>query len=268
MDIKLKNKFFEQERDLQVLYRKLFFQMVIVAILYTVIGIAAYIGIRQILEHIEIFYSLVNWIEVNRVIGFFTYIIVGYIIILIYFWKKPFSYLNDVLIATSSMYGQENKMITLPSQLKTIENYLNELRSDIQESKTAALNAEQRKNDMISFLAHDLKTPLTSIIGYLSLLNDTPDMSKEEKAKCVHVSIEKAQRLEEMINEFFDITRYNLHQVELEKEIIDLYYMFVQLSDEFYPLLSEHGNTIQLLADEDLTVYADPVKLARVLIIF
>ena len=114
MDIKLKNKFFEQERDLQVLYRKLFFQMVIVAILYTVIGIAAYIGIRQILEHIEIFYSLVNWIEVNRVIGFFTYIIVGYIIILIYFWKKPFSYLNDVLIATSSMYGQENKMITLP----------------------------------------------------------------------------------------------------------------------------------------------------------
>lgn len=81
MDIKLKNKFFEQERDLQVLYRKLFFQMVIVAILYTVIGIAAYIGIRQILEHIEIFYSLVNWIEVNRVIGFFTYIIVGYIII-------------------------------------------------------------------------------------------------------------------------------------------------------------------------------------------
>jgi two-component system sensor histidine kinase VanS len=264
VDIKLKNKFFEQERDLQVLYRKLFFQMVIVAILYTVIGIAAYIGIRQILEHIEIFYSLVNWIEVNRVIGFFTYIIVGYIIILIYFWKKPFSYLNDVLIATSSMYGQENKMITLPSQLKTIENYLNELRSDIQESKTAALNAEQRKNDMISFLAHDLKTPLTSIIGYLSLLNDTPDMSKEEKAKCVHVSIEKAQRLEEMINEFFDITRYNLHQVELEKEIIDLYYMFVQLSDEFYPLLSEHGNTIQLLADEDLTVYADPVKLARV----
>lgn len=81
MDIKLKNKFFEQERDLQVLYRKLFFQMVIVAILYTVIGIAAYIGIRQILEHIEIFYSLVNWIEVNRVIGFFTYIIVGYITI-------------------------------------------------------------------------------------------------------------------------------------------------------------------------------------------
>lgn len=264
MDIKLKNRFFEQERDLQVLYRKLFFQMVIVAILYTAIGIAAYIGIRQILEHIEIFYSLVNWIEVNRVIGFFTYIIVGYIIILIYFWKKPFSYLNDVLIATSSMYGQENKMITLPSQLKTIENYLNELRSDIQESKTAALNAKQRKNDMISFLAHDLKTPLTSIIGYLSLLNDTPDMSKEEKAKCVHISIEKAQRLEEMINEFFDITRYNLHQIDLEKEMIDLYYMFVQLSDEFYPLLSEHGNTIQLLADEDLTVYADPVKLARV----
>ena len=40
--------------------------------------------------------------------------------------------------------------------------------------------------------------------------------------------------------------------------------MLVQLSDEFYPLLSAHGNTIKLLADEELNVYADPVRLARV----
>lgn len=100
----MKNKFFEQERDLQVLYRKLFFQMVIVAILYTVIGIAAYIGIRQILEHIEIFYSLVNWIEVNRVIGFFTYIIVGYIIILAYIFG---SVLDNSTLISNGLIRQE-----------------------------------------------------------------------------------------------------------------------------------------------------------------
>lgn len=264
MDIKLKNNFFEQEKDLQMLYRKLFFQMVVTAILYAVFGIIGYVVIINLLKQFEMFHSFVNWIELHRIIGFFTYIGIGYTVILIYYWKKPFYYLNCILIAASSIYRQEEKLIILPAPLKTIENDLNQLRLEVQESKIAVQNAEQRKNDMIAYLAHDLKTPLTFIIGYLSLLNDTPDMSTEQRAKCIHISIEKAKRLEKMINEFFDITCYNLQQIELKKETIDLYYMLIQLSDEFSPLLSAHGNTIKLLADEELTVYADPVRLARV----
>lgn len=264
MDIKLKNKLFKQEKDLQLIYRKLFLQMFITAFLYAMIGIVTYLMFIRLLENIEIIHNLINWIETHRVFGFLVYLTIGYTIILIYYWKKPFGYLNNILIATSSIYQQGEKSIDLPVPLKDIENYLNELRLEVQNSKQAAQNAEQRKNDMISYLAHDLKTPLTSIIGYLSLLNDTPDMSMEERAKCVHIAIGKAQRLEKMINEFFDITYYNLQQVKLEKEKIDLYYMLVQMSDEFYPFLSERGNSIKLLADEDLTVYADPIRLARV----
>lgn len=264
MVTKLKSKIFEHEKELQTIYRKLFCQMVITAVLYAVIGVAIYLGIIGLLEKIEIAHRLLNWIELHRISGFFVYIVMGYTIILIYYWKKPFSYLNDILTATSSIYQQDNKSIILPAPLKTIENYLNELRSDVQDSKLAAKNAEQRKNDMVSYLAHDLKTPLTSIIGYLSLINDTSDMSTEERTKCGRIAIEKAQRLEKMINEFFDITQYNLQQVELEREMIDLYYMLVQLSDEFYPLLSANGNTIKLLVDENLTIYADPDRLARV----
>lgn len=223
----MRNRLFEQEKDLQAIYRKLFGEMVVAAILYAVIGVVAYLTIIRLLEQIDYLSSFVNWIEVHRVFGFFVYIGIGYTAILLFFWKKPFGYLNEVLIATSDIYQQENRLIKLSTPLKSIENYLNKLRADVQESKAAAQNIEKRKSDMLSFLAHDLKTPLTAIIGYLNLLNDTPDMSMEERAKCVHISIEKAQRLEEMINEFFDITRYNLHQVDLAKEVIDLYYMLV-----------------------------------------
>jgi two-component system sensor histidine kinase VanS len=222
------------------------------------------VHIRHLREKMGDSFEKPKYIKTIWGCGFFVYLVIGYTVILIYYWEKPFSYLNDILTATSSIYEQDDKSITLPAPLETIENYLNELRSDVQDSKLAVQNAEQRKNDMISYLAHDLKTPLTSIIGYLSLLSDTPDMSMAERAKCVQITIEKAQRLEKMINEFFDITQYNLQQVELEKETIDLYYMLVQLSDEFYPLLSANGNTINLLADENLTIYADPVRLARV----
>jgi two-component system sensor histidine kinase VanS len=155
-------------------------------------------------------------------------------------------------------------MVTLPTPLKTVEVYLNELRSTIERNGLAAQKAEQRKYDLISYLAHDLKTPLTSIVGYLSLLDDAPDLPLEQRAKYVHITFEKAQRLEKLINEFFDITRYNLQQIELEKEKIDLYYMLVQMTDEFYPLLSAHGNTVKLSADEELAIYGDPIKLARV----
>lgn len=91
------------------------------------------------------------------------------------------------------------------------------------------------------YLAHDIKTPLTSIIGYLSLLDEAPDMPVDQKAKYVHITLDKAYRLEQLIDEFFEITRYNLQTITLTKTHIDLYYMLVQMTDEFYPQLSAHG---------------------------
>ena len=89
-------------------------------------------------------------------------------------------------------------------------------------------------------------------------------MPAEQRAKRVHIALEKAYRLETMINEFFEITRYNSQQITLSKETIDLYYMLVQLSDELFPVFAPRGNTVALHLAEDLTVEADPEKLARV----
>ena len=109
-----------------------------------------------------------------------------------------------------------------------------------------------------------MKTPLTSVIGYLSLLDEVPDMPQPQREKYTHIALEKSQRLEGLINEFFDITRYNLQQLTLEKEPVDVSYLLVQLTDEFYPLLQAHGNTIELDVPQDLTVEGDAGKLARV----
>ena len=89
-------------------------------------------------------------------------------------------------------------------------------------------------------------------------------MPKEQQEKYIHITLEKALRLEKLINEFFEITRYNLQQIVLDKEPLDLSFMLMQLTDEFYPLLTSHGNTIELQAEEDLSVFGDSVKLARV----
>lgn len=133
------------------------------------------------------------------------------------------------------------------------------------EKKEQQLKAEsQRKNDLITYLAHDLKTPLTSVMGYLSLLEEAPDMPEEQRRKYTSIALEKADRLEKLMNEFFEITQYNLQNIILDKEEIDLYYMLVQMAEEFYPILETKGNTCVIDAQEDLKVYADPDRLARV----
>ncbi len=159
---------------------------------------------------------------------------------------------------------QEKAAIGLPPELLPLERKLNLVRQTLLQRDLASREAEQRKNDLVMYLAHDLKTPLTSIIGYLSLLTEAEDMPAKQRRQYISITLNKAQRLEQLIDEFFEITRYNLQEQELSRETINLNYLLVQLTDEFYPLLQAHGNTISMQAPEDLNIYVDPDKMARV----
>lgn len=267
--IKLKNELKELHKvQFNKVYRKQLLQVFSAALIYTALGVAFYLFtanlLRQFAGQNELLSQIGAWIELHRGLGALVYIVVGYGAILLYYWNKPFQYLHEVLSATENIVQHKNELIELSPSLKDAEIYLNQLKISVQNNEHAVHEAEQQKNDLIAYLAHDLKTPLTSVIGYLSLLDEAPDMPAQQKAKYVNITLDKAKRLEKLINEFFEITRYNLQDASLEKETIDLYYMLVQMTDEFYPVLSAHGNTIKLDANEDLTVYGDSVKLARV----
>ncbi|SOY30736.1 Sensor protein kinase WalK [Acetatifactor muris] len=164
-----------------------------------------------------------------------------------------------------------------PENYAPVSAQMAEIKAAIQRQEQLQKEEAGRKNDLITYLAHDLKTPLTSVVGYLSLLDEAPDMPEPQKEKYVHITLDKAQQLEKLINEFFEITRYNLQQIVLEKESVDLAFMLVQMTDEFYPVLCARGNAIRLewqteeeesgegrQAEDIFFVYADPEKLARV----
>ncbi len=173
-------------------------------------------------------------------------------------------YLNQINQGIDELIEENREEIVLSPELGATEKRLNEVRRTLEKRGLEAQLAEQRKNDLVMYLAHDIKTPLTSIIGYLSLLDEISDMPEEQRMRYVHITLDKAYRLEKMINEFFEITRFNMQHIYLEKETIDLYYMLVQLTDELLPILSKNGNTTVLHADENLTINADTEKLARV----
>ena len=154
-----------------------------------------------------------------------------------------------------------------PVEYAPVSVEMAEIKASIQRQEQLQREEAGRKNDLITYLAHDLKTPLTSVVGYLSLLEEVPEMPAEQRVKYVHITLDKALRLERLINEFFEITRYNLQQIVLEKESVNLSFMLVQMTDEFYPILQNHGNVLLLersCQEENITVYADGDKLARV----
>ena len=179
---------------------------------------------------------------------------------LLRFFTRYFDQINQGINALLD----DRAEIHLPEEMLETERKLVAVKQTLRQRAMEAELAEQRKNDLVMYLAHDIRTPLTSVIGYLSLLDEAVDMPPTQRQKYIHITLDKAHRLEKLVNEFFEITRYNLQQIDLKKEKIDLYYMLVQMIDEFYPILSARGNTAVLRASEDLTITGDPEKLARV----
>lgn len=145
-----------------------------------------------------------------------------------------------------------------------VEGALNRVRERERASQQALRDEARRKDDLVAYLAHDLKTPLASVVGYLSLLDEAPDLPVEQRARFTGVALEKAHRLDALIEEFFDITRFDFHDIVLTRGYVDLSLLLAQVADEFYPALAEQHKEVAIDTVGDLVVLVDGDKMARV----
>lgn len=214
----------------------------------------------------EPIYLLLKQIEGSLIIVFPLILIGGYLSIVYLELKKAYTYLEEVTDAIKQVGDHSTDFISLEHhELQEISDMLNQTKIGIMTNARAAKEAEQRKNDLIVYLAHDLKTPLTSVIGYLMLLRDEPNISAETKQRYLGITLEKAERLEDLINEFFEITRFNLTEQILEIGKVDMVRLIEQLSYEFKPMLEEKQLTCQLHMPSHLEMKCDINKIQRVL---
>ena len=139
----------------------------------------------------------------------------------------------------------------------------------LKEKERAALdierNAERQKNELITNVAHDLRTPLTTIVGYLELIKDDTALSKEDVHKYSGIAYEKSIRLQEMMDDLFEFTKLDNADIKLNKSMINLSGLIMQMTDEFYPSFKDCNITpIMNLPEEDIYVQGDGQLLARV----
>ena len=210
---------------------------------------------------IELYWSLIG----NNKI-FFS--ILGFLMLFAVFFYISLSrltkYLDQIGNGINNILEESSEPVHIALELQPIEAQLNEIKATLKRQERESLETEQKKNDLVVFLAHDLKTPLTSIVAYLSMLESSPDMPIKERAKYTQISLEKALRLGELIDEFFEITRFNLQDITLEMSEWNLSRMLEQLADECYGVLRDKGLTCTLRTEDNLIVCADADKLVRV----
>ena len=201
--------------------------------------------------------------------AYFIFIIFGttLIIVLSLLYKllnKIFSYVFAVSESADKLFDKNVEYINLPPEMVEVEKKLNHFKTEAIKNERLARENEQKKDELIVYLAHDIKTPLTSMIGCLSLLSEIKDMPQEQRNRYIDIALDKSYRLEDLINELFDVARFNSEKIVLEKEEINLNLMLEQIADDFYPTLKEMNKKINFTSDEKTILYADPDKLSRV----
>ncbi len=177
--------------------------------------------------------------------------------------RKTNNHLIQIINAMDEVLKEPEKEIKLSNDLVILESRLNNIRVDLITNQNKAKEAENKKNDLIMYMAHDLKTPLTSVIGYLTLLTEEQEISKELQEKYTKIALDKSLRLEELTNQFFEITRYNLQNVPLNKSKIDLSFLLDQLVDECYPMMQPRCLACVVEKPEHVYFVGDGDKLAR-----
>lgn len=197
-------------------------------------------------------------------------LIAGVVLFTTYFLmltRKFGGYLEKIAGGISEISaGDFNARINISSddEFGFIASKLNQMSSDIKLLIQKERKSEYMKNELITSVAHDLRTPLTSIIGYLELVSDKDKLNLEVKQRYVEIAYSKSKRLEKLIEDLFAYTNFSFGKVSMELSEIDMVKFINQLLDEFYPSFQESGLDWDFTTDlTSAVVVADGNLLAR-----
>ncbi len=255
-----------------ILYNVFIFGGLIIALMFIYALISGSLG-ELIVTFLKYFFHMdygtasnIYWAFREREIYFICVVVVIILFVSFRLCIRMYTkYLIEIQEALLKMTTDNSAEISLSYELNEIEEGFRTVRQALERRTAEAKMSEQRKNDLIVYLAHDLKTPLTSVVGYLTLLRDEKEVSVELRQKYLAISLDKAMRLEDLINEFFDITRFNLTDIELQYSSVNLTRLLEQSAYEFQPMLNEKNLTYSLHAAENIMIKCDADKLQRVI---
>lgn len=201
-------------------------------------------------------------------INFFLIVFIPLSIMFFFFLTRPYlKYFDEISKGIHHLAnGDFSNQVRVSSndEFGYIAREINVASEKLKEAVERGDFAESSKDQLIVNLAHDLRTPLTSVLGYLDLILKDENLTKEQIKHFSTIAFTKSERLEILIDELFEITRMNYGMLQIEKRPIDISELLIQLDEELYPLLEKKGLEARLNMDSHLPINGDGKLLARV----
>lgn len=194
------------------------------------------------------YHGIKHWNKDTLMVIMFIILLLGFLLFIFYFLiltrriTKDMSYISNCIsdIASGNMETRING-INRDDEIGEIVLQVNRMHDEIERLMKSEREALQANKDMITCVAHDLRTPLTSIIGYLQLVTDTKKYTVEERQKYANIAMRKADRMQGLIEELFNYTKLMSGEITVHRNDIDIVKLVVQMTEEFYPLFMENN---------------------------
>lgn len=198
------------------------------------------------------------------------YVLLGIVIFSVTFLllqEKSIEYIGHISDAMQNISeGDLNTAIEVvgDDEFSSMAENLNKMAADIRRLMDKEREAERTKNELITNVAHDLRTPLTSIIGYLELLSAKNMLPPEMQHKYIDIAYTKAKRLEKLIEDLFGFTKLNYGKISMHVSRVDIIKLLSQLLEESYPSFADKNLSYELQSNVPAKVItADGNLLAR-----
>lgn len=198
------------------------------------------------------------------------YVLLGIVIFSVTFLmlqEKSIGYIGHISDAMQNISeGDLNTTIEVvgDDEFSSMAENLNKMAADIRRLMDKEREAERTKNELITNVAHDLRTPLTSIIGYLELLSAKNMLPPEMQHKYIDIAYTKAKRLEKLIEDLFGFTKLNYGKISMHVSKVDIIKLLSQLLEESYPSFADKNLSYELQSNVPAKVItADGNLLAR-----
>ena len=206
--------------------------------------------------------------EENSILAIFLALIV-FAILFISITNSKMKYLDEIADGLKKIANEDLQYRIREDgrdELRNLASNINYMADEINRKIIAERQSEQAKADLITNVSHDLRTPLTSIMGYIGLVKEGKYDNDKEMKEYLNIAFNKAEKLKILINDLFEYTKFSSDAIKINKVRINLIEFLSQLSEELMPIFEE--NNLKLLSyygkEEGIQVDIDPDKMVRV----
>lgn len=208
-----------------------------------------------------------NYVVGNPFLALVISVIV-FIIMFIIITNKKIKYLDEIALGLNNIAtGDLDYRIREVGndEIRNLAFNINNMAEEIKTKIEAERLAEKTKADLITNVSHDLRTPLTSIMGYIGLVKDGRYESEEKMKEYLKIAFNKAEKLKVLIEDLFEYTKLNNQGIKIEKERVNISEFICQLIEELMPIFESNNLVVKRpKVKEKIFVDLDPSKMLRV----